>query len=174
MAVFNIPRAGRNRQGYMEKLINNMCSHTDPVFKCGYGICWTSVESIVSSFNMTRNAYCKVNLLKVHSIEIILESYTTKETVILIADRLGCVLYGMGFQSFICAVVDQDGYRIVAAINAVSYVNGSLFYDNNASLGFIYLELLKVLPQEMRLEISDNSFFDPEVMDGNYVHGVFM
>lgn len=172
MAVFNVARAGRNQEGYMEQLINNMYHHPMQIFQQGYGVYDLSAEGIIYSFNAVRSEYCKVNLIKVHSLEITLKSNVEREMVIAIADRLGRVLYNKGFQSFVCAIIVPKGYTISAAVNAVSYRNGQLFYDNNTFLGQVYRSILEIVPVDMRMDISDNSFFDPEVMDGNYVHGV--
>ena len=170
MATFNIARAGRNRKGYMEALIRNMYQHSQIVFRQGYGVGDTSAENIIYSFNAVRELYCKVNLIEVYSLEIILES-EEREEVLMISDRLGRVLFDMGFQSFVCAVSEEDRYVIVVAINAVSYINGGLFYDNNACLCLVYQSILEIIPINMKMCISENTFFDPKVMDGNYIHG---
>ena len=173
MAVFNIPRAKRNEDGYMERLIGNMYKSSNLIFKKGYGICYVSPETIINSFNSIRNLYCKINLLKVHCMELFIEPEIDRSVVIMIADRFGRILYDLGFQSFICVVDEGDRYVIAVAVNSVSFQEGRLFYDNNAHYGIIYQSLCEIIPLKLRLEISDNSFFDPEKRKGNYVHGVF-
>jgi len=173
MAVFNVPRAGRNIDGYMEKLILNMYQDTNSIFKRGYGLNCFSPEMILYSFNAVRAVYCKSNSVKLHYMEFFIEKEEWQEVVINFADWFGSFLFANGFQSYISLSYINDMYVVAVVANSVSYINGRVFYDNNAC----YAELLKIvsekMPKEWNLSYTDNTFFNPENPEGNYRHGLY-
>lgn len=174
MPVLNTPRAGRNQEGYLETLIMNMYSDPRVIYKNGYGVCCVSPEAIVNAFNAVRNVWGVVNDIKVHYVEVLVEfSYGAEETIRL-AEKVISYLGVNGFQSFYSFSKMEDGYLIAIAINSTSYLNGSIFHDNNKHYAEIYMMVSQAVPNQCGLDVSEAMFFDPKVGKGNYVHGEFV
>lgn len=172
MARFNVPRASRNQEGYTEKLVFHMHSDQRVVFKQGYGVYDINPEMIVDSFQAVRNTYCKINLVKVHYMELFIEREAGLAVAVELADWFGRFLYGNGFQAFVSVMDMESEYAVAVALNAVSYVDGHLFHDNNACYNEIFQHLCRRLQVDWELDVTVNTFFDPKRPEGNYVHGV--
>lgn len=172
MAIFNVVRANRNKEGYMEKLIENMHTHEDATFRQGYGVVTFNVETIVNSFKATKNIYVKLTNINVHYMELIVEPEVALKDVVAFADWFGDFLYKNGFQTYVSLIRTEKESVIALAVNAVSYIDGHLFYDNNKCYAELYGILCKMLPREWNLTMSDSTYFDPEIKGGNYVHGL--
>ena len=65
-------------------------------------------------------------------------------------------------------------FLIVVAVNAISYVNGRAFHDNNMQYVQICNFLKSIMPAEWEFEVENNTFFNPEDGTENYVHGKLM
>ena len=171
MAIFNVPRAGRKNADYAEKLLGNMFMDERQIFKQGFGVCLDNPECILHSFESVRNTYCKINPVKVHYMEIYIAYEQGKIALSIISNEVGRYLYEKGFQSFISVTDTGSAYLIAIAVNAVSFITGELFKDNNAHYQEIFKYLRGMVPVKWDLQASDNTFFDPDRRDGNYVHG---
>ncbi|MBQ3545382.1 MAG: hypothetical protein IJA34_10425 [Lachnospiraceae bacterium] len=174
MAVFNVPRAGRQDENYTKNLIENMFYDERCEYKQGFGICCSSAEMIVYSFEAIRQTYCKINTVKIHYFELFIEYEIGLTSVKKMAEMIGRELYNYGFQSFVTAIDTGDRYLISVALNAVSFKDGELFHDNNACYLEIYQFLCNLLPGGICIEVTENTFFSPERRDGNYCHGEYM
>lgn len=174
MPVFNVPRAGRKQDGYMETLLTNMYEEETAIYRMGYGVCGVNPELIISSFYSVQNTFCKVNPIKVHYMEIYIEKEFGIETTLNIADLFGRYVYSQGFQCYTSTIDSDNYYLIVVAVNAVSYVNGKAFHDNNMQYVQICNFLKSIMPAEWEFEVENNTFFNPEDGTGNYVHGKLM
>ena len=173
MAIFNVVRAGRKNDGYMEALIENMYKDKRVVYRNGFGVCDDSPELIVCTFDAVRNAYCKVNAIKVHCFEVFIEPEMGMSTISMVADNIGRYLFAKGFQSFIVIIDMGDMFGIVVTVNAVSFHDGSLFHDNNAHYLEIYQYLTKGASVPCKVFATNHSFFAPTLDGENYVHGMF-
>ena len=171
MAVFNTIRAGRKKEGYMENLIHNMYTDERVLFRQGYGVLDETEEKVVYSFYSVRNAYYKINQIKVHYMEIYVEYEFKLVDVVELAKNLAYCLYKYGFQTLVACIDTGNGYMIAVAVNAVSYVDGRLFHDNNAQYWAIYQYLRSCAPIGLSLTASENTFFPPRMENNNYVHG---
>ena len=174
MAVFNVPRAGRQNENYTENLIENMFYDERCEFKQGFGVCDSSPEMMVHSFEAIRQTYCKINMLKTHYFELFIEYEIGLCAVKMIAEMIGRGLYNSGFQSFVTAIDTGDRYLISVALNAVSFKDGELFHDNNACYLEIYQFLCNLLPGGICIGVTENTFFNPGKREGNYCHGEYM
>ena len=174
MLVLNVVRAGRRQEGYLERLIGNMYDNANVFFCRGYGICDLNPESIVASFYSVRNSCCKINPVKVHYMELIVDYDTGMEVVQTMADSLGRYFYERGFQSYITAIDSGRGYVVGVAVNSVSYKGPYLYHDNNAGLLELHQFLCTMAPAGCEVRITKNSVFLPDAPEGNYVHGVYI
>lgn len=173
MAIFNVPRAGRKNADYAEKLVRNMFMDERKIFNLGFGVASDSPELIIDSFESVRNTYCKVNPIKVHYMEIYIAYEQGKIALPIISNEVAKYLYDKGFQSYISVTDTGSAYLIAIAVNAVSFKTGELFKDNNAHYQEIFKYLRGMVPVKWDLQASDNTFFDPERRDGNYMHGSY-
>ena len=173
MPIINTPRAGRNQEGYMEGFIQNMFNDPRVFYKNGFGVCGTSPEEVIQFFNSVRNAHGIINDIKVHYLEIEMEMEVGIERTIRLAERVCGYLMENGFQSFYSVARLDECYLIGIAINAVSYLDGRLFHDNNTHYADIYNMANETVPEKWNLEVSEAVFFDPRKGTGNYVHGIF-
>ncbi len=171
MPILNTPRAGRNMEGYMENLIENMYTNENAIYRQGYGVCAISPEAVIDSYHYVRNTYGKNNSVKVHYIEIYMEKEFGIEATLGIADIFGRYLYGQGFQVFISTLRLENYYLITVAVNAVSYIDGRAFHDNNMQYANIYYFLKTNMQCDWEITVEDNIFFNPKRRNGNYVHG---
>lgn len=173
MAIFNVPRAGRRQSNYMERLIGNMYDDTRSFFKQGYGICDLSSSAIICSFYSVRNTYYKVNPIKIHYMELFVEYEVKKPDVLTVADCMGRFLFECGYQAFVSVIDIGNQYLIAVVVNAVSYRDGSVFYDNNTCYLELYQVICRILPYGCNVKCTENTFFDSDKREGNYVHGVY-
>lgn len=171
MPVLNTPRAGRKQNDYTENLIWSMYNDEDVIWRWGYGVCAMSPEIILSSYNVTRNIFCKSNLIKVHYIELFIEKEFGIAETLRIADLFGRYILGQGFQNFISIIDSENYYMIAVAVSSTSYVNGSAFHDNNLQYANICVFLKNIMQCDWELEVSDNTFFNTKDGTKNYVHG---
>lgn len=174
MAVFNIVRAGRKNDGYMEKLIHNMYADERVVSRQGYGILDKTEDMAIHSFNYVRNTYCKINSIKVHYMEIYVEYEFGMMAAQMMADKMGRYMYENGFQALVACLDTGNEYMVAVAVNAVSYIDGSLFHDNNAQYMKIYKNLSSIMPFGCKLTASENSFFCVHTGENQYQHGVLI
>lgn len=65
----------------------------------------------------------------------------------------------------------EKEYVIVIALNAVSFMNGRLFRDNNACYYELYQIIKEKFETSVQRDVTENTFFDPQIGEGNYVHG---
>ena len=174
MPIFNVVRARRNREGYMENLISNMYTEESVIYRMGYGICAVNADTIISSFYYTRNTFCSNNSIKVHQMEIYIEKEFGIEETIRIADAFGSYILGLGFQVFTSTLDSDNYYLITIAVNAISFMNGKAFHDNNMQYVNICNYLKSIVPYDWEFEVTDNTFFNPEDGSNNYIHGILM
>ena len=174
MARFNVPRAGRNQKEYEIKLITSMLNDERYVFRMGYGVFDMDTRTIINSFESVRSTYYKINQIKVHCIEIYIELNTKLSFVVEMADWLGRFLFGNGFQSYITVIRTENEYIIILALNAVSFKTGRLFRDNNACYYELYQIIRKKFETSLQIDVTENTFFDPEKPEGNYAHGTII
>lgn len=171
MPIFSTPRAGKNQEGYMEKLIGRMYADERTVDKKGHGVCDTSPEVITATFNSVRNGLGKANQVKVHYLEIYVELEFGIEKAMNIAKFIGDYFYNQGFLAFTNTMVLKNYYLIAIAINAISHVTGKCFTDNNAQYANLYQVLKRTFPADWKLDVESCVFFNPKDGTGNYVHG---
>lgn len=174
MAIFNVPRAGRQNENYTENLIKNMFYDKRCEYKKGFGVCYSSPEMIVHSFESIRRTYCKINTVKTHCFELFIEYEIGLCAVLMVAEKIGQGLYDFGFQSFVTVIDTGDYFLISVAFNSVSYSKGVLFHDNNACYVEIYQFLRSVLPKKIYIGVTENTFFTSNKSDGHYQHGEYM
>jgi len=174
MTFFNIPRAARNQSYYPERLIGHMYNDPRSIFRKGFGVLEKNPEDICNTLKLVRNAYDKINPTEVHYMEVIWEKESGKDIVINFARQVGDFLYFNGFISYICVIEVKNTYVVGIALNSVSYIDGHLFKDNNASNYELFSILCGMLPENTQMIATENTFFDPEKREGNYVHGVFI
>ena len=173
MAVLNIPRAGRDKEGYMEELITNMYTHANVIYKNGCGICGLGPGDIVNCFNAVRKIHCKINPVKVHYIEVTVEKGHGSEATVRMADCIAMQVWNYGYQTFYCVAELKDYYLIAVAINSTSFVNGAAFHDNNMHYVYIRNMIRNQMPTDWKLEVASPTLFNPSDGTGNYTHGYF-
>ena len=173
MAIFNTPRARRNQDGYMETLISNMYTDENVIYKNGYGVCGFGPEDIVNCFNAVRRNFCKINSVRVHFIEVVVEKEHDEEEIIKVADMVACQIWNLGYQVFYCVAELDDCYLIAVAINSTSFVTGFAFKDNNMHYVYIYNMIKAQMPADWELEVAENVVFNPNDGTGNFTHGYF-
>lgn len=171
MAEFRVIRAGRKNSDYAERLITNMFMDKNMFFRKGYGVCDTSPELVIYSFDSVRNTYYKINQVKVQYMELLIEDEVGVEEVMMVADRLGRFFYESGFQSFIGATDTGAGFVVAIVLNSVSFSSGQLFYDNNTCYWGFYQYLCQILPRDWTIDFDEEVIFEPSKRTGNYVHG---
>lgn len=173
MTIFNVPREGRNKVGYMEHLIYNMYLCDKTIYRRGYGILDVTPEYCIASINVVRSYFGKINPVKVHYMELVIEKNYSKEEIVSLAETIGKWFWNSGYQCLISVALTENGYYMAIVINAVSYVNGNLFRDNNNS----YLKVLDFLRHQTGFDwtvgVTKNTFFDINLGAANYQHGVF-
>ena len=172
MAKFNVIRAGRKQDGYMDKLIKNMFLDSRAFLKRGYGICADSPDIILCGFNSVRAPLNKPSLIKCHYLELSIGYDEGKDAALMTADILGRFLLGIGFQSYISAIDSGTGYLIAVVINAVSFSEPQMFHDNNYQYLMILDYLNRTTPLKWSPLSANATFFDPKVGEGNYEHGL--
>lgn len=173
MIVFNTPRAGRQDPFYMEKLIKQMWNAENSVFKKGYGMYACDSFNVVNAFQAIQNVYQKAIHVKVHYMEIYVGSEVELSMAITVADKMGQFFFEQGYQCFITVVKESDYYLIGIVVNAVSYVDGKTFHDNNKNYWYVYRYLTDIVSRKTKVTASEHTFFDPQIGTGNYVHGKF-
>ena len=171
MPIFNTPRAGKNQDGYMEKLIEKMFSDERALDKHGYGVCDTSPEVISATFNSVYSAYGKNNQIRAHYLEIYVELEFGKEKALEIARFIGNYFCDHGFLAYANTMVLQNHYLIAVAINAVSHITGKCFADNNAQYVHLFDALQTVFPADWKLDVDPCVFFNSKEGSQNYIHG---
>lgn len=174
MAVFNTPRADRTSKNYMEKLVYNIFNTGHQVlFRQGYGVLANSAEAVLQAFRMVQNNSQSLQRIKVHSMELFVEFDKNQEDVIKLTDTMGRYFYGQGFQCLATVILLEGRYLVEFVINAVSYMDGRAFHDNNNNyLNILYL-LRSITPYDWNVSASDAVFFEQEKdMEVNYRKGV--
>lgn len=174
MPIFSVARAGRRQEGYLENLITSMYSEETAIYRMGYGVCGIDADMIINSFYSVQNTFGKNKPIKVHYMEIYIEKEFGIETTLRIADLFGRYICGQGFQCYTSTLDSNEYYLIVVAVNAVSYMNGRAFHDNNLQYVNICDFLKSIMPEDWQTEIADNTFFNLEDGTNNYVHGKLM
>lgn len=174
MPIFSVVRAGRKQEGYMESLLSNMYSEETAIYRMGYGVCCVDADVIISSFYSVQNTFNKCNHIKVHYMELYIEKEFGIEFTLKVADLFGRYICGLGFQCYTSTIDSNEYYLIAVAVNAVSYIDGKAFHDNNLQYFNICNYLKSIMPEEWEFEVTDNTFFNLEDGTNNYIHGKLM
>lgn len=174
MTLFNIPRVARNQSNYPDRLIMNMYNDSRCVFRKGFGVLDKTPKDICNTLKFVRSAYDKITPIQVYYMEVIWEKESEEDTVVKFASQVGEFLYFNGFVCYICVIEVKNTYVVGIALNSVSYIDGHLFKDNNASNYELFSILCGMLPENTQMTATENTFFDPQIGEGNYVHGIFV
>ncbi|MBE5954978.1 MAG: hypothetical protein E7253_00830 [Lachnospiraceae bacterium] len=171
MPVLNCVRAGRKNENYLENLIWRFFTDERVVVRKAFGVCDASPQTVTDSFYTLKKAYNKLTLINVHCMELIIEYEYGMSAANMLADLLGSYLYSQGFQSMIAILDTGNEFVVVVALNAVSFINGKLFHDNNATYIQIFNLLKSKMPYGWDVRATDNTFFGPGMGREQYVHG---
>lgn len=175
MAVFSVPRYDRQSADYMEKLISSLWNTRYPlIFQKGYGVFSNSTDAVVEGFRMVQSAQQRYLRIRVHHMELRIEAWKAQEEVIQVADKMGRYFCQLGFQAFAMAVKYPNGYLVEIIVNAVSYVDGRAFHDNNRNYREVLRYLRSIAPYDWKITVADNVFFQSGADAGNYEKGVLL
>lgn len=157
MAVIRVIRNKRQRQGYMQDLINSVWNRPDTI--CRWGGYLDDAGAIISAFEMVQRAYGSL-AIPVHCFQLVFEPGTNMQMA---QNFVTTVVQYLNSEYQTVAVLDYNNDSLLEAtfvLNAVSYQNGSVFHDNNQT----YLQLQKTLEglsgQKWIFEAADSVFFN--------------
>lgn len=105
--------------------------------------------------------------------ELVIEKNYSKDEIVNLAETIGKWFWNSGYQCLISVASTENGYYMAIVINAVSYRDGSMFWDNNACYQRVveYLRYHSGFP--WALNITMNTYFDTELGYKNYQHGAY-
>ena len=109
-----------------------------------------------------------VTRIKIHCMELFVEASQREEEVICLADIMGKYFFEMGFQCLVVVVKLESSYLVEMVVNAISYVDGRAFHDNNDNYMDILLYLQAVVPYKWELGVTNNVFFETGNLNKNY------
>lgn len=143
------------------------------VYQRGFGLLDYSVECCIACMEAVRNCFGRIGKVRVHYMELFVEPEHEMLSVIALADNVGRWFFENGYQCLVTVADSGKGYLVAIALNAVSYRDGSMFWDNNACYQRVveYLRYHSGFP--WALNITMNTYFDTELGYKNYQHGAY-
>lgn len=159
MAIIRVIRNNRNRQGYMSELIHRVWNRADAV--CKWGGYMNDARMIIAAFEMVHRAYGSL-AIPVHCFQLVMDPETNIQTA---QEFVNSVLQYLNSEYQTIAVLYYNVERCLEAtfvLNAVSYINGSVFHDNNNT----YLQLKSILEfssgYNWNFEVGESVLFNNE------------
>lgn len=156
MAVIRVIRNKRQRQGYMQDLINSVWNRPDTI--CRWGGYLDDAGAIISAFEMVQRAYGSL-AIPIHCFQLVFDPGTNIQMA---QGFVSAVVQYLNNDYQTIAVLDYNNGLLEATfvLNAVSYQNGSVFHDNNHT----FLQLQKTLEslsgQNWVFEAEESVFFN--------------
>jgi len=174
MAIFNTPRVNCSQKNYMENMISNLFAAEYPVlYRNGYGVFSGTAEQVIDGFRMTQQYAQRMIRVKIHCMELFVEPDKKKEEVVWLAESIGKYFYSQGFQCMVMVFSLEGCYVIEVVVNAVSFVGGSVFHDNNCQHYKTLQYLKQIIPCGWKVDVTDGVFFENGDLGKSYVKGVF-
>jgi len=141
------------------RIIDDSWNHSGIIKRGAFGLNTISTHAMVAGFEQTHNAFCRMERLYAHYFAISFDKMIPEAVV---NEQVNFILnkFTSEFQLIYMIAQDFDGNRELGIIiNAISYLNGKKFHDNNRVYEVLIKEISEACRTDYNVQIGSGVLF---------------